>query len=120
MHKPAKKPRKTIEHQHQVMLVRWADARKIPLVAIPNGGDRHVLIGIQMKEEGVRPGFPDIIIPLQRQGYGALFIEMKSPQGKVRPNQQAWIDFLREQGYAVEVCYGYEQAVEVIKDYLEE
>jgi hypothetical protein len=48
-----------------------------------------------------------------------LFIELKRVGGVIAPIQLAWIARLRQEGYAVRVCYGFEQARDVLVGYLE-
>jgi hypothetical protein len=99
------------------------------LFAIPNGGQRHPAVGRKMKAEGVKRGVPDIFLPVPSWGrytnegkvdwYHGLFIEMKRrKRGSLSKYQKEWIEKLREQGYRVEVCKGWEEAIEVLKDYL--
>ena len=71
-----------------------------------------------MKKTGLKPGIPDIFMPVSRGCYNGLFIEMKSEKGIVRSNQAEWHILLRAQGYKVEVCRGCEHAVRTIRDYL--
>lgn len=88
------------------------------LFAIPNGGYRKIKTGIQLKRTGLKPGIPDIFLPVGRGIYHGLFIEMKSEKGTVRKNQKEWHDALRTQGYKVEVCRGCDQAIKEIQEYL--
>jgi hypothetical protein len=48
-----------------------------------------------------------------------LFIEMKRTGGVLSPIQLAWIARLKQEGYMVRVCYGFEQARDVLVGYLE-
>jgi hypothetical protein len=72
------------------------------LFAIPNAG-----AGAQsgqagkMKAEGVKRGVPDLHLPVARNGYHGLFIEMKYGKGTPSPEQKEWIADLREEGYRV-------------------
>ena len=121
------------EHSEQVVLFDWArsnEARHPQLAlmfAVPNGGLRNVRVGAKLKKEGVKAGVRDIFLPVPRQkttyGFGVgwihgLWIEMK--YGKNRPTkaQKKWLVALEEEGYRVEVCYTFEQARDVIVDYL--
>jgi hypothetical protein len=47
-----------------------------------------------------------------------LYIEMKTRKGKVSPAQRAWQKRLRGMGYAAEVCYGADDAIATIEQYL--
>ena len=113
------------EHQEQTALIAWATlaARVYPalrlLFAIPNGGARDAVTGALLKAEGVRPGVPDLCLPVARHGYHGLYIEMKDRGGKVSRAQRVWMTDLAAEGYRVEVCYGWEQARETLESYLE-
>jgi hypothetical protein len=112
------------EHQEQCILVQWCrmqggclrDARKI--FAIPNGGRRDARTGARMRLEGVKRGVPDLLLPIARKGRHGLFIELKTATGRTTPEQREMIEQLRADGYAVEVCHGWEQARLAVEDYL--
>ena len=111
------------EHLEQVQLVAMVEAayprEAAMLFAIPNGGDRNVLVAVKLKKEGVRRGVPDMFLALARGGWHGLFIEMKRRRGGVvSPEQAAYIEALRAQGYRAEVCKGCDEALEVLRDYL--
>jgi hypothetical protein len=110
------------EHQEQAALVKWLDMfhPNVPYFAIPNGGWRHPATAALLKAEGAKPGVPDLMIPLAIDGINGLFIEMKRLKGgKVSPAQKAFHNLLRENGYAVEVCAGFEAARTAINEYLD-
>ena len=89
------------------------------LYAIPNGGLRHKYTAIKLKKCGVKPGVPDICLPVARKGYYGLYIEIKRRKGgRVEPEQEDWIEFLTLQGYKAVVCRGFDEARAVIEDYL--
>lgn len=114
---------KDAEHLEQVAVIRWFDAQHSALrgrlFAVPNGGHRHVAVAAKLKAEGVRPGVPDLWLPVQRQGFAGLVIEMKAGKGRLSSNQQDWLGFLGEQGYMAVVCVGADAAIQTIKDYLQ-
>lgn len=108
------------EAQEQKQLIQWCktDPRLQYLFHIPNesvGGQGWIIRNRQM---GVRPGVPDLFYPVPMQGYHGLFIEMKTEKGRTSAVQQKWIDILRTFGYRVEICHGWEQAKEVLNDYI--
>lgn len=115
---------KTSEHQEQAALIRLCRLKetKYPelamLFAVPNGGVRHIGTAVKLKAEGVKPGVPDLFLPVPRGGHHGLFIEMKAVKGKVSKEQLWWLSSLEAQGYHAEVCYGWESAAKVIEDYL--
>lgn len=86
--------------------------------ATPNGGKRHISVAVKLKREGVKAGFPDVSIPVPRGIYHGAYIEMKKEKGgRVSPEQKWWIEKLQEQGYAVAVCNGFNQAQDFILQY---
>jgi len=89
--------------------------------AIPNGGSRGndkrsaMIVGAQMKAEGVKSGVSDLMLPIPKHGLCGLFIEMKRADGGTpSANQKAFGDFVKSQGYGFCVCYGWIEAAEVI------
>ncbi len=113
------------EHLEQRALFEWAAhmAKTNPayglLLAIPNGGHRHISVATKLKREGVRSGVPDIFLACPRKAMGGLWIELKKPKGgRVSPEQKDWISRLVWAGYQAEVCHGWEAAKQVIEKYL--
>lgn len=87
--------------------------------AIPNGGKRHIGTARKLQEEGVKPGVPDICWPVPRYPFHGLYLEMKRVKGgKVSDAQKPWVQRLREQGYKVEICKGFEAAKKAFCEYL--
>lgn len=113
------------EHDEQVALFKWAAHMSALhpelglLFAIPNGGKRDKLIALQMQREGVKPGVPDVCLPVPRKGWHGLFIELKFGANRPTEYQLEWLERLAEQGYLAVVCYGWAEATEVIQDYLD-
>lgn len=116
---------RTSEHVEQSTLMQWAAlaSRKYPelelLHAIPNGGHRFKHVAAAMRKEGVKPGVPDLCLPVARGKWHGLYIELKAAGGRVSEHQERWISGLRRQGYMAEVVHGWESARDVIIDYLE-
>ena len=71
-----------------------------------------------MKKQGVKSGVPDICLPVGRDGYFGLYIELKVGKNNTSPKQDVWIKRLRNMNYCVEVCYGWINAREIIEKYL--
>jgi len=98
---------------------RWPELQL--LYHIPNGGSRHRLEAIRLKQQGVRAGVPDLCLPVARDNCHGLYIELKRMKGgRVSPEQTAWMEALKAEGYMVAVCHGWEMASEVIMCYLKE
>lgn len=115
------------EHMEQRTVVEWArmqgrNTSRYPglalLYAIPNGGGRSKAEAGRLKAEGVLKGVPDIFLPAPVGPYHGLYIEMKRTKGaKMSKEQRDMATALLAQGYAVEVCYGADEAIEAIMRY---
>lgn len=122
------------EHAEQAAVVNFAERLKgaypelALLFAVPNGaaltwqedrrGKRFSPQAAKLKAEGLKPGVPDLILPVSRHGYHCLFIEMKTDKGRVSKEQSAWLEALEGQGHCARVCYGAGEAIGVIRWYL--
>lgn len=112
------------EHQHQVNVIRWSLIHRAEypdlklLHAVPNGGRRDPIEAKHLQDEGLKPGVPDLDLPVPRGNYHGLRIEMKTETGRLSVDQDWWLGELREQGYFCEVCHGWESAVRVLEWYL--
>lgn len=111
------------EDGHQLALFCYCATSGIPelkwLFHIPNGGSRHIAEAGKLKAMGVKRGVPDICLPIKRNGFGALYIELKKPKvGIVSDEQEEWLDFLSDQGYATRVCFGWIEARDCLLEYL--
>lgn len=113
------------ESQEQIALFQWAGyfTNKYPELElmhhIPNGGKRAKTTAVRLKKEGVVAGVSDVFLPVARSGYHGLYIEMKAKGGKLSDNQKWWIKATMDQGYKSIVCFGWEEARDVIVEYLE-
>jgi hypothetical protein len=100
-----------------VMVRRWPELRL--MYHVPNGGSRNPKEARNLKQQGVKPGIPDICLPVARKGYHGLYIEMKRRKGgKISAEQAQMLGDLREQGYCAWVCKGANDAIELITEYL--
>lgn len=113
------------ELQEQIRVVTWFDKHcheydlpPVALIAIPNGGGRGLFEAANMKKAGVRAGVEDLLLAVPVMIYHGLFIEMKIVGGKVEAEQHAMHHFHKRQGYAVEVAWSHQEAIEVIQKYL--
>ena len=75
------------------------------LFAVPNGGDRNVIVARKLKAEGVKRGVPDLVLPVARHGMHGLFLELKIRPNKPSKEQKAWAKHLIAEGYMVATVY---------------
>ena len=127
------------EAAHQTALFAWAalQLQRWPelrwLHHIPNGGSRgdsaqsRAIRGGQLKAQGVRTGVADLCLPVRRGEFSGLYIEMKKPaekpvkatsKGGVSDEQAEFGAFVKAQGFSWCVCYSWEEAAEVLQQYL--
>lgn len=112
------------EYQDQCAFFQWAElnSKKYPILnllyASANGEKRDKMAGARLKRSGVKAGIPDIHLPIAKNGFFGLYIEMKAGKNKPTEKQSWWIKTLRKAGHRVEVCYGWEAAVVITKEYL--
>lgn len=116
--------RKRCEATEQEHVIEWCMYRKnaypeLELIFhVPNGGSRNKLEASNLKRQGVKAGVPDLVLPVSRGMYHGMFLEMKFGTNKVQQSQKKWLEELKKQGYYTVVCYGAENAVKVIEEYL--
>lgn len=126
------------EAAHQTALFAWAtlQMKEYPELKwmhhIPNGGARGndkrsaMIRGAQLKQQGVKIGVADIFLPIKRGEYSGLYIEMKKPdqkpkrdgKGGVSDEQQEFGDFVKTQSFGWCVCYSWDEAADLIIQYL--
>lgn len=115
---------KSCEEIEQISLFRWAEfaGNKYPelklMYHVPNEGKRSALTGSRLKQAGLKPGVPDIVLPVARGGYIGLYIELKYGSNKTTENQKDWLRDLCDQNHLTAVCYGWEQAKDLIESYM--
>lgn len=109
------------EHHLQVACVQWFRMQypQQLIYAIPNGGQRNAIVAAKLKAEGVTAGIPDLHIPIARNGYHSLYIEMKNgKQGRLSEHQKHTIQLLQDAGHRVVVCRDMQEFINEVKNYL--
>lgn len=91
-----------IEHNTQVACCNWFrynfSRRGWKFVAIPNGGARSAITGSYLKDEGATAGAPDVVLILD--GGRTVWVEFKTPKGRVSPSQIAFGNDLKALGHS--------------------
>lgn len=123
------------EFSHQVALFCWAaySVGRYPELkwfhAIKNEEKSgSVVMGARLKQSGIKAGVSDTLLPVKRGPYSGLYIEMKTPErkakksgkGGVSAEQREFGDFVQSQGFGFIVCYGWEEARDILIKYLEQ
>lgn len=134
--------RRNPESECQRALIRWwrtacreFGVPEILLFSIPNGGGGGEKRGVWLKLEGLRKGAPDLMLarasferltPKSGEPYfltgtrrlHALFIELKTPTGRLSPEQEIYHEHLRTAGYAIVVARSLDECKKAIREYL--
>lgn len=111
-----------VEDTLQKSCVRWFDLQyshlSWALFHVPNGGTRNVREAAKLKEMGVRPGVPDLMLVLPRHGYHYLALELKVGKNKQTENQKWYQSKMTESGGKYVVIRSLDEFIECVKDYL--
>lgn len=110
------------ELQEHLALMKWVSTQpKIRdyIIHIPNEGKRDSRYGNKLKRMGMRAGVSDFFLPIANKNVHGLWLELKRQKGSsLQPMQVKWLERMREKGYAAEVAYGWQDAKEIIENYL--
>lgn len=124
--RPTRARKAELEGEEQAQLVKifreqYPDVGHL-LIHIPNGGSRkNAFEGWRLKEQGVRAGVSDLLLPVACGGFFGLWIEFKAAppnDAAISDSQKDWVGLMRQQGYRAEVCLGVAAAMSVLADYL--
>lgn len=88
------------------------------LFSVPNGGTRNEREAVTLKREGATAGVSDLILAIPNKDNNGVFIEMKTPKGRVTDDQKEFLALMQSLGYRVEVVRTFDQFVSVINDQL--
>ena len=107
------------EWVEQADVIEWCELSKIDVIHIPNDEKRSFYAAKKKKKMGMSNGFPDLFFPIPNREYHGLMIEMKRKEFSTCSLEQIeWIRKLNTNGYLACFCYGAEDAIEVIKNYI--
>lgn len=115
------------EDRIQANVIKWSQQPTVRkaypclkmLYHIPNERQCTPQQGRLLKMLGVKPGVPDLCLPVPCGKFHGLYIELKTENGKPSPAQEWWRAELRAEGYAAAICYGFDAAVTTIVRYLD-
>lgn len=118
------------EHDEQAAVIDWCfiNQGRYPVLdlifantngAMLGGGRIGAIRANYLKAEGMRPGVCDLMLPGARGKYHGMFLEMKTTNGVLHPNQEEFIARVEEEGYFAPVCWGADDAINNLQYYLE-
>jgi VRR-NUC domain. len=83
-----------------------------------NEGKRSNYERFLIKVMRLRPGLPDLFVPIPRKGITGMALEFKIKPNKLTKNQIEIINVLNSYNWNVNICYSFEQAKLYIDKYL--
>ena len=126
-----------LEEEEQKIVVKYLKIKKILHFAPMNENkqsfsNRVLAMRIENKSKamGKSNGVPDLMIPIANKYHHGLFIEMKrrakslksgkksTTHTKVSDEQRKWLYELIDNDYHAVICYGADEAIEFIKEYV--
>lgn len=110
--------KRNVEAGIQMKLVQWMWDHGLPVLSIPNEGDRGSIATHRLKQMGMWPGAADLFLARPRGGYAGYWIELKVPGKKPRPNQAAFLARMSLEGYKAEYFDNLADAQQSIIDYI--
>lgn len=123
----ALKPRKHLEEDEQASVIEWArwaykhHSDKYPLLRLLHCSLNGVKLtknqAVRAKRQGMLSGVLDLFLPVRRNGYSGLYVEMKYGNNTTTPNQRTYKADVESQGFLTAVCYSAKEAIAVIEDY---
>ena len=120
---------KSLEGQIQVAVFDWIkeNEENFPVLKVifhtPNSffGTSFGVI-MWLKKLGMRKGVYDIIVPIAKNGYSSLWIEIKNVKGKLTPEQKMFSELINtysDNPTKFEVFFDADSCIKSIKEYLQ-
>ena len=114
------------EQAEQIALLKWASLVFIGdktladwLIHVPNGGARSKVEAAILKAMGVKPGVPDLLLPIRNSDYSAGWWELKSGSGRLSDEQIERHAMLVDAGNYVRTYWHWSEAANDILRYLQ-
>lgn len=117
-------PRMSESQMQQQIIKWWAVACRefqVPerlLMSFPLQGARTPRNGARLKAEGLRAGTPDMLLAVCWFGGRGLWLELKTPKGRLTASQREMLSNLDTQGYQTCVPRSVKEAIDQITAYM--
>ena len=116
-----------IEHLDMIFPFRWPElcfekdgVKVAPIYSNKNESKSKAHVQRLFNRMGRKSGVPDLFMPVPFGGFSGLYIELKTPKGRVSSKQLDLMTFLNQMGYYCLVCRSVESVVKAVEEYLEE
>lgn len=113
----------TTEHHEHIALIDWVNLQpsiRDIFIHIPNERRCTPREGWILKRKGVKAGVSDFLLPMPNKAetHHGLWLELKSVKGSLTEMQYRWLILMRDQNYKAEVAHGFEEAKNIILEYI--
>lgn len=123
------KPKAIKEWREQVAIYQWTQTIQLLrgfVMKFDNEGRRNVVQAAVAKRMGLLPGTSDLFIARPINGYPGLWLEVKqnrpyTPSERAKDTwkrQEAFQERMRSVGFAAHFCFGAENGIEIITNYI--
>lgn len=100
----------------QVAVVEWLkQCTDLPFYHYAGERQCSAQTGAFLKRKGVKPGVPDLHLPRPNATHKDLWIELKTPTGRVSPAQAEFLRQRIEEGSCAHIAYSADEAILMIK-----
>ena len=108
------------EDIQSIILYDWIKFNKLDDIAFHVGNERSVSpqSGAIFKRKGIKAGVSDYFIMRPIPPYSGLIIELKADNGKLSKEQSKFLFDMNKEGYLARCCFGADQAIDLICQYL--
>lgn len=86
--------------------------------SLPEWGEPQQSGSSEIEADGREAGIPDLCLPVPMGMYNGLYIEMKYDTGRLEDGQKKMLKALAAAGHYCTVCYGAEEAIRVLQEYI--
>lgn len=83
------------------------------VLSIPNESASNPIYGKKLKDLGLRKGASDLFFAMPRRGFHGFFLELKSENGVLRPDQREFFKDMEAMGYFTSMCRSLNSAIEI-------
>lgn len=105
------------EYQICCTIKDYCDLHQLELIHLCNEGKRSKWGGFRLKRIGLMPGAADYFLPQGNATKKGLFLEVKTLKGKATTAQKSFIQMVINEGYAGEIAYGLDAAINIIRNF---
>jgi len=75
-------------------------------------------VAAKLKREGVMSGVSDLFFAYPVGNHSGLWIEMKTPKGRVQPSQKEFMSRMQSVGYEAKIARSAAEGLEIIDAYI--